>query len=159
MITERRAVLLLKVFLVALFGILVVFQTLSFPGQFAHMARENPHDASLRWPLTALFAFWLCCIEVVIVSTWKLLTRVRNDRIFTEASLVWVDVILWSIGAAWTVLLAVFSYVVLHADDPGLPMVLLLLLVGVAVFGLLMIVMRALLRQATRLRTDMEAVI
>jgi hypothetical protein len=34
-----------------------------------------------------------------------------------------------------------------------------LLLTGITVFGLLMVVMRALLRQATTLRTDMEAVI
>ncbi|MFZ1116984.1 MAG: hypothetical protein WAN44_14295 [Propionibacteriaceae bacterium] len=25
--------------------------------------------------------FWVLCIEVVIVSTWKLLTLVKNDRI------------------------------------------------------------------------------
>ena len=37
--------------------------------------------------------------------------------------------------------------------------VLLLLLVVGAVLGLLMVVMRALLRQATTLRTEMEAVI
>jgi hypothetical protein len=42
---------------------------------------------------------------------------------------------------------------------PGPPAVLLLVLVAVAVLGLLMVVMRALLRQATTLRTDMEAVI
>ena len=46
-----------------------------------------------------------------------------------------------------------------RADDPGLPVLLLLVLLGGAVLGLLMVVMRALLRQATTLRTDMEAVI
>ena len=38
-------------------------------------------------------------------------------------------------------------------------MLLLLILVAGAVLGLLMVVMRALLRQATTLRTDMDAVI
>ena len=47
----------------------------------------------------------------------------------------------------------------LNADDPGVPILLMLMLVGGAVLGLLMVVMRALLRQATALRTDMEAVI
>ena len=149
----------LRVFLVLLFGILLVFQTLSLPGQFAHMAQESPEDAYLRWPMTALAVFWVLCVQVVIVSTWKLLTMVKNDRIFTEASLVWVDAIVWAIVAAWVVLLGVFLYVGFHADDPGLPMVLLLMLIGIAVLGLLMVVMRALLRQATTLRTDMEAVI
>jgi hypothetical protein len=34
----HRVVLPLRVFLVLLFGVLVVFQTMSLPGQFAYMA-------------------------------------------------------------------------------------------------------------------------
>ena len=159
MIAEHRAVAALRVFLVLLFGILVVLQVMSLPGQFAHMAEESPDMAHLRWPLTAVTVFWVLCAQVVIVSTWKLLTLVRRDRIFTESSLVWVDVIVWAIGAAWAVLLGVFLWVGFQADDPGLPLLLFLMLTGVTVLGLLMVVMRALLRQATTLRTDMEAVI
>ncbi len=159
MITERRAVAALRVFLVALFGILVLFQTMSLPGQFAHMAEESPDLAHLRWPMTAVTVFWVLCVQVVIVATWKLLTLVKNDRIFSEASLKWVDVIVWAIGAGWFVLGVVFLYVGFNADDPGLPLMLFLAGTAVTVVGLLMVVMRALLRQATTLRTDMEAVI
>ena len=42
--TENRVVAALRVFLVVLFGILVVLQTMSLPGQFAHMAKESPRD-------------------------------------------------------------------------------------------------------------------
>jgi hypothetical protein len=147
------------VFLVLLFGVLVVFQTLSLPGQFAYMAKESPDLAYLRWPMTAVSVFWVLCVQVVVVSTWKLLTLVKNDRIFSEASLAWVDAIVWAIGAAWVVLLGVFLYFGFRADDPGLPLLLFLMVIGVTVLGLLMVVMRALLRQATSLRTDMEAVI
>ncbi|MEV4483901.1 DUF2975 domain-containing protein [Micromonospora coxensis] len=149
----------LRVFLVLLFGVLLMLQTFSLPGQFAHMAEESPDLAYLRWPMTAVAVFWVLCVQVVIVATWKLLTMVRNDRIFTESSLVWVDAIVWAVAAAWVVLLGVFLYVGFRADDPGLPLLLFLMVVGVAVLGLLMVVMRALLRQATTLRTDMEAVI
>ncbi|MEV4497215.1 DUF2975 domain-containing protein [Micromonospora arborensis] len=159
MVTERRAVAALKVFLVVLFGVLVLFQTFSLPGQFAHMAAESPEDAYLRWPATAIAVFWVLCVQVVIVSTWQLLSLVKNDRIFTEASLKWVDAIVWAIAAAWVVLVGVFLYVGFKADDPGMPLLLFLLTVGVTVLGLLMVVMRALLRQATTLRSDMEAVI
>ncbi|MGA3562024.1 DUF2975 domain-containing protein [Melissospora conviva] len=159
MLTERRAVAALRVFLVVLFGVLVVLQTMSLPGQFAHMAKESPEQAYLRWPATAVAVFLVLCVQVVIVSTWKLLTRVRQDSIFSEESLRWVDVIVWAIGAAWLVLLGVFLYVGFTAGDPGVPLLLFLLVVGVSVLGLLMVVMRALLRQATTLRTDMEAVI
>lgn len=159
MVHERRAVTALRVFLVVLFGVLVLFQVMSLPGQFAHMAEEDPDLAYLRWPLTAVTVFWVLCVQVVVVSTWKLLRLVENDRIFSEAAFHWVDAIVRAIASAWTVLLAVFLYVGFRADDPGLPLLLFLLLVGVAVVGLLMVVMRALLRQATTLRTDMEAVI
>ena len=102
---------------------------------------------------------WVLCIQVVIVSTWKLLTLVKSDRIFTDASFMWVNAIVWAIAAAWVVLVGVLFYVGFNADDPGLPLLLFLMSVGVTVLGLLMVVMRALLQQATTLRTDMEAVI
>ncbi|WP_431908959.1 DUF2975 domain-containing protein [Amycolatopsis thermoflava] len=159
MLAERWVVPLLRIFLVALFGILVLFQVMSLPGQFAHMAREDPEMAYLRWPATAVTVFWVLCVQVVIVAMWRLLTMVRKDRIFSEASMRWVNVIVGAIAAGWAVLVAVFLYIGVNADDPGLPLVLFLLVVGVAVVGLLMVVMRALLRQATTLRTDMEAVI
>lgn len=159
MMWERWAVLALRASLVALFAILVVLQTFSFPGKFAYLARESPEDAYLRWPLTAIAVFLILCVQVVIVATWKLLTRVKEDRIFSEPSMRWVDAIVWAVAAAWAVMLGVFLYVGLHADDPGASMLMLLLLTGVTVLGLLMVVMRALLRQATTLRTDMEAVI
>jgi len=155
----HRAVALLRVSLALLFGVLVLLQVMSLPGQFAHMAEESPDLAYLRWPLTVVAVFWVLCVQVVIGSTWKLLTLVEDDRIFSEASMVWVDAIVRAIAAAWTVLVGVFLYVGLNADDPGLPLLLFLLVLGVSALGLLMTVMRALLRQATVLRTDLEAVI
>jgi hypothetical protein len=144
---------------VLLFGILVMFQTVSLPGQFAYMARESPEMAYLRWPMTAVSVFWVLCVQVVLVATWKLLTLVKKDRIFSTESFVWVNAIVWAVVAGWAVLVGVFLYVGFNAHDPGLPLLLFLLTTGVTVFGLLALVMRALLRQATTLRTDMEAVI
>lgn len=155
----RYVVTAIKAFLGVLFAILVLLQTFSLPGQFAHLAAESPGQAHLRWPLTALAVFWVCCAQVVIVCTWKLLTLVRDDRIFDTRALVWVDGILWAVGAGWSVFLAVFLIVGFRADDPGLPLLLFLLLVAGAVFGLVVVVMRSLLRQATALRADMDAVI
>jgi hypothetical protein len=159
MLTERHAVAALRVFLVVLFGVLLVFQTLSLPGGIAYHTQQNPHDANLRWPLTAIAAFLVLCVQVVVVATWKLLTLVKKDRIFTSASLKWVDAIVWAIAAAWLVFVGMLIFVGFNADDPGMPMVLLLVTVGITVLGLLMVVMRALLRQATTLRSDLEAVI
>ena len=103
--------------------------------------------------------FLVLCVQVVVVATWKLLTMVQKDRIFTEDAMRWVNAIVWAIAAGWVVVVGVFLFVGFNADDPGLPMVLFLVTTGVTVLGLLMVVMRALLRQATTLRTDMESVI
>lgn len=156
---QHWVIALLKALLVLLFGILVVFQVLSLPGQFAHMASEDPGFAPLRWPATAVTVFWLLCVEAVIVCVWQLLTLVRTDRIFSASSLRWVDAIVWAVGAGWLVLVGVDVYVAFRANDPALPLILLLTSTGVTVIGLLVVVLRALLRQATTLRTDMEAVI
>jgi hypothetical protein len=159
MAVGRWALRALRICLVVLFAILVLLETMSLPGQFAHMAAEAPDKAHLRWPLTAVTVFWVVCVQVILVCTWQLLTLVARDRIFTTSALRWVDVIVGIIGAAWVVLVGVFLWVGMHADDPGLPLLLFLMVMGGAVLGLLMVVMRALLRQATALRTDMEAVI
>lgn len=156
---DRAAVLALRVFLVLLFGLLVVFQTLSLPGHFRHMAEENPDDAGLRWPATIVAVFLVLCVQVVLVATWRLLTMVQRDRIFSEESFTWVNAIIAAIGAGWGVLLVVFLLVGFNADDPGVPLLLCLLLGAVTVVGLLMVVMKALLRQATALRADLDGVI
>ena len=159
MFIEYRAVLPLRIFLVLLFGLLVLLQTMSFPGQFAHMAEVSPERAHLRWPLTALAVFLLLCAEVVVVATWKLLSLVKSDRIFSPSSLVWVDAIVYAIAAGWLVVTGIWLWVGFTADDPGVPLLLGVVVIGLTVFGLLVVVLRALLRQATALRTDMDSVI
>jgi hypothetical protein len=101
-------VVLLRAFLVVLFLILLVFQFVSLPGTFAYLAEQHPDQASLRWPLTAVAVFWVLCVQVVVVCTWRLLSLVEADRIFTEVSLAWVDGIVGPVG----VLLGVGALVV-----------------------------------------------
>ena len=118
----------------------------------------------MRWAMGAVAVVGLACMQAVLVCTWKLLTMVTNDRIFSASSLPWVNGIVWAIAVGWLMLFGTFvcSYYFIVdevSDDPVLPALLLLLLLVGAVLGLLMVVMRALLRQATTLRADMEAVI
>jgi hypothetical protein len=155
----RRLVPLLQAVLVLLFALLVMLQTFSFPGQFAHLAEEHPDQAHLRWPLTAFVAIEILCIQVVLVCTWRLLTMVRRDVIFTGAALRWVDVIIGALAAAWVLAAGGSLWAVWDADDPGTPLLLFVILLVAAVFGLVVVVMRELLRQATTLRSELEAVI
>ena len=154
----RIAVVALRIVLVLLFAGLLLLQTFSLPGQLAFEVEQNPEFANERWPLLLVLDAGLVCVQVVIVATWRLLTLVTEDRIFDERAFVWVDAIVCAVGVAWLLLVGLFFYAV-GFGDPGLPILIIVMGLGTAVLGLLMVVMRALLRQATALRTDMEAVI
>jgi Protein of unknown function (DUF2975) len=155
----ERLVGVLRILLGLAFAALVLAQVVVLPSMSDDWVKEWPELAHSGWLLT-VSVLELLCVQVVIVCTWRLLTMVKDDRIFSEASLAWVNVIVAAMAAAWVLLLGTFLYVVGPGGPPG-PWVamLLLMLVAGAVLGLLVVVMRALLRQATSLRTDMEAVI
>jgi hypothetical protein len=160
-----RVVVPLRVLLVLVFFGLVVAQVLSLPGEFRQMADENPEAAFIPWLLLTLAILEVLCFQVVIVCTWRLLTLVRADRIFSDESFVWVDVIVWAVATAWALLAGVSAYLVgviyftPELRDPGTPILLTgMVLIG-AVVVLTVVVLRALLRQATVLRTDLEEVI
>lgn len=153
-----RVVGLLRVLLVLAFVCVLLAQVVAVPASLAYVADRSPELASLRWPVTVVAAVGLLCVEVVIIATWKLLTMVKHDRIFSDASMRWLDVIVWAVAVAWVLVVGLFAYFVRWGLS-GLPALLLLMVVAGAVLGLLLVVVRALLRQATTLRTDMEAVI
>jgi DUF2975 family protein len=160
----RHVVLPLRILLALVFAGLVVAQVWGLPAMLPDIAAPSMEQSVMRWAMLALSVLGLACVQVVIVSTWQLLTMVTTDRIFSASSLPWVNAIVWAIAGGWVMLLGTFVcayYFVVDevSDDPALPALLLLLLLIGAVLGLLMVVMRALLRQATTLRTDMEAVI
>lgn len=155
----------LRVLLVMVFVGLLVTQVMSFPGEFLFTTEEGPRADPWRWPMLVFWELQALCLQVVIVCTWRLLTLVQRDRIFTAASLRWVDVIAWTFVAAWLALAAMaaaliaYTYFTPELRDPGMPV----MLIGVTLIGavlvLLIVVMRDLLRQATTLRTEMEGVI
>ena len=156
--TIRRVVPLLQGLLVLAFAAVVLLQVISVPGTLRHNAGQS-EDPFWFWPLLVVLELELVCVQVVVVATFRLLGMVRADRIFSDAAFRWVDVILGAMAVAWVAWAGLGAFVFLTSDDPGLPLVMTILLLAGAVVGLLMLVMRALLRQATTLRTDMDAVI
>jgi len=155
----------LRVLLVLVFIGLLVAQFLSLPGEFRQQADEHPEAGFIPWLLLTFAILEVVCIQIVIVCTWRLLTLVRSDRIFSQESFVWVDVIVWTMVGAWLLLaslsasLIAIIYFTPELRDPGTP----ILLTGMTLIGgvvvLTIVVLRALLRQATVLRTDLEEVI
>ena len=160
----HRVVLPLRVLLVVVFLALAAAEIWAVPELVPDLAAPSLEQSVVRSVMLTVSVLALVCVQVVLVCTWHLLTLVATDRIFSTGSLPWVDAIVWAVAAGWAMLLGTFVcsyYFVIDevSDDPVLPALLLVLLLVGAVLGLLIVVMRALLRQATVLRTDMEAVI
>jgi len=113
-------------------------------------------------PLIIVFAGVALCLQVIVLCTWRLLSLVARDQIFSDGSTRWVDGIVRAMTVGWLLLACLVPYAWLIAtrgDAPGiLLMGLMLGLVATAALGL-MLVLRELLRRATELRADMDAVI
>ena len=146
-----RVVPVLRVVMVLAFLAVLVLMLLSFPGTL--------RTSDDRWVLLFVAEAELLCVQVVLVATWRLLGMVAADRIFSEDAFRWVDLIIGAIAVGWLVWVGFGVGVLAASDEPGTPIAVAVIGLGVTVVGLLMLVMRALLRQATELRTDMDAVI
>jgi hypothetical protein len=160
----HQVVLPLRILLALVFVALVAAQVFAVPEMLPRLAEPSLEQSFMRWTMLTVLVLGLLCVQVVLVSTWKLLTLVAHDRIFSTSSLPWVNTIVWAVAVGWGMLFGAFVcayYFIIDevSDDPVLPALLLVLLLIGAVVGLLMVVMRALLRQATTLRADMESVI
>lgn len=149
---ERIAVSALRLLLLALFALLTMLQFLSFPGKFAYEAQRDPAFAGWQIPLTLIAAFWVLCLQVVVVSTWKLLGMVSRDTIFTADALPWMQRSVSAMATAWAMIIVAWCFVVLNADDPGVGVIATL---GLLTFGsatMIAFVLRNLLRRAVELR-------
>ncbi|MGY1746787.1 DUF2975 domain-containing protein [Blastococcus sp. SYSU D00695] len=160
----NRVVVPLRVLLALVFTALLGAQVGAVPRVLPDLADPSLEQSVVRAVMLTAAVLALACVQVVLVCTWKLLTLVTDDRIFSAAAMPWVDAIVRAVVTGWLMLLTTFvcSYYFIVddvSDDAALPVLLLVLLLVGAVVGLLLLVMRALLRQATTLRTDLEAVI
>ena len=138
----------LKAVLTALFVLLVVLQTLSFPGGFRHDAQQHPDEAYLQWPLTIGVGSVLLAAEIVVVGIWQLLRLTQDRQLLSPAGLRWLTRITGACAYAAALLTALFVGIAVIADDPGAPMILLFISLCVITLTLLAYVLRSALAQA-----------
>jgi hypothetical protein len=121
---------------------------------------DAPEVAHLRWPLGIVAVLGLATVEVALVCVWRLLTMARRDTVFSHAAFRWVDVIIGSAVAAW-LLAIVLAFVLAPGEAVAPGVVLIVVVAGVAAAGvaLLVLVLRALLKQAVTLRAELAEVI
>ena len=159
MLTTRQVVLLLRVLLVTAFAAVLLLQVMSVPGTLDYRAEVNPDLGWRRWVLLVVLELELVVAQVAIVCTWMLLGMVQQDRIFTSDAMRWVNVMIGALGVGWLTWAGLSTAIVLDADDPAMPLMLAIMLLAGAVFILILVVMRALLRKATSMHADLEGVI
>ncbi len=160
----RWLVPVIRVALVLAFAGFTLIQVVGVPAITWNDLQQHPGPEEIAFvaPLVLIFMGGMACLQVITVCTWKLLTLVETDEIFSQASARWVNGIVRAMYVGWVLLacLAPYFYLVAEGDDaPGvLVLGLVLGLVATAVLGL-MLVLRELLRRATTLRAEMDEVI
>ncbi|MFS0853272.1 DUF2975 domain-containing protein [Microbacterium sp. 179-I 3D4 NHS] len=156
---KATIVVLQAVIAVALAGSLVV-QTVIVPLVWIDLEDEALWG---RIALVTIAVLGVATLQVFGVCVWMLLTKVRRGSIFSPASFRYVDVIIGAIAAASALAFILAALLAPGSTAPGL--VALIGGAGVVLAGmaLLMVVMKALLRQAidrdaeaTALRSELD---
>lgn len=150
------------VIVLALLGSIVV-QAFIAPALWADL---DEVVTALRITFVTLVVLGVVTMQVFAACVWQLLTKVRAGSVFTTSSFRYVDIIIGSISAAALLTLAVGVLLAPGDVAPGVVGLICgasLVLVGMA---LLVVVMKALLRQAierereaTALRSELNEMI
>src|SRR5687768_4913470 len=101
-------VLPLRILLGIVFLALVAAQIWAVPAVLPDLAEPTLERQFMRWTMLAVAVLGLACVQVVVVCTWKLLTMVADDRIFSAGALPWVNAIVRAIAVGWLMLLGTF---------------------------------------------------
>ncbi len=144
MITSAK---LLKVVLSIFLALSLMLQFLSFPGQFRYMAEQEPDNAYLRWPLTALAFTMILAVQIIVVSVWKIVDALEKE-LGKKTQLKFVNYAIAALSYIWLVIASGLILLLLNADDPGLPVVMTVIETAVTSVGLLFLFYRRLLKRA-----------
>jgi hypothetical protein len=148
----RVTIAILRVVIALALAGSIVVQTMIVPAIWRDLEGEQ------RWArvtVVTIAVLGVLTMQVFAVCVWQLLTKVRRGSVFSEASFVYVDVIIGAVVAAAVLTLALG---VLLAQGEAAPGIVGLVCGAALVLGgmaLLVLVMKTLLRQA--IRRDREA--
>ncbi len=150
MITSAK---LLKLVLAIFLALSLMLQFFSFPGQFRYMAEQEPENAHLRWPLTALAFTMILAVQIIVVSVWKIVDALEKE-LGKVTQLRFVNYAIVSLSYFWFVIACGLILLLSIADDPGLPVVVTVIETAVTAVGLLFLFYRRLLKRALNRTSD-----
>ncbi|HEX2133093.1 MAG TPA: DUF2975 domain-containing protein [Actinophytocola sp.] len=156
----KLTVVALRAVLVALLAGSLFVQAVMVPLLAADLEGLNPDYAYLRTPLVVIVVLGVVTAQVVLVCVWRLVTMVHRGTVFSPAAFRYVDVV---IGAFVAAALVTFALAVVLAPGEAVAPGIVLLICGVVVailgVALVVLVLRMLLGQATRMRAELDEVI
>lgn len=128
---------------------------------------NDPAPDSFRRPTLAALFLCLLCFEIIGVCVWKLVTRVARQTVFSVDSFKYVNAVIGSLIAIAALLVALGATLAPGEEvAPGLVLILGGLALVFVCVALVVLVMRALLRQAisrdqeaTALKSELDEVI
>ncbi|MFJ6003038.1 DUF2975 domain-containing protein [Arthrobacter sp. NPDC092385] len=163
----RITVLALRVVLCMMFAGAVFIQVVMLSLLGIDLDRADPDVALIRTPLVVLTVLGILALQVAAVCVWGLLTMARRRTVFSAGAFRLVNIVIGAFAAAS--LLTVSLGIALAPGEAVAPGVVLLLggvAVMIAAVALIVLVLRALLRQAVDrdaearlLRTELDEVI
>ncbi|AWB89141.1 DUF2975 domain-containing protein [Homoserinimonas hongtaonis] len=127
------------------------------PGLSADIAASLPEYAGLRMPLLALATAITVLGLVSLVMIALIVCRIYRGSVLAPASLLWLDVIVGSLGAA--AFLIAIAFVVISNGQAGSPFLALVQLVGIlalVVLAYIALKFRSRLRRAITMRAELD---
>ncbi len=157
---QRPTILGAKVILALALAISLLTQVLFIPLMAAEAVREFPEVAYLKWPGIIGCVAIVACVQLAMLSVWRLLSMVQASRIFQPSAFGPVNLIIACFLAVAVLCGIAFGILSLaRAMPPGVLVLLILGALSGIGLALLMVVMRALLRQASLMEHDLAGVI
>ena len=158
----RGIIVTLKALIVLLFSLLVVFQVVIVLGLGEGLRAEFGNDVGIMFVLWGCVFAFVLCVQVGLVFVWRLATFATEGSIFNKRAFSAVNGVLICVllGMACTV---VATIVVVATQGIGVPAPIAVIGVFITLaclaLALVVVIMRALLHQATEFQSELEEVV
>ncbi len=158
---NRFMLRLLRALIVVLIAGGLLAQVVFIPWIAWASAQDFPEVDYLAIPYAALAIGTVACAQVILVATWKLAGMVQQGKIFDQAALKWVNLMVNSAGVA-TALVGIVAIDAVLIEGLGpitVPLAFMGGTVGVGAGALVLMVLRELLRTAVQHKAELDEVV
>lgn len=152
---------LLKALIVVLLAGGLLAQVVFIPWIAWASAQDFPEVTYLAIPYAALAIGTVACAQVILVAAWKLAGMIQRGRIFDEAALKWVNLMVNAAVVA-TALVAIVAIDAVFIESLGpvtVPLALMGGTVGAGAVALVLMVLRDVLRTAAQHKVELDEVV